>query len=72
MFTTLVPTLRARLEMMPAKISREMPLPMPFSVMRSPIHMAIAVPAARQKPMVSRPRGPLVALACRPMVSAMA
>ena len=39
-------------EMMPAKISRETPLPIPFSVMRSPIHMASAVPPARQMPMV--------------------
>ena len=39
-----------RLEMMPTKISREMPLPMPLSVMRSPIHMARAVPPAMDTP----------------------
>ena len=61
----------AKLEMMPAKIRRLMPLPMPFSVMRSPIHMASAVPAARQKPMVIRPSGPCVD-APRPAVSATA
>ena len=32
-------------------ISSEMPLPMPFSVMRSPTHMARAVPAAMETPM---------------------
>jgi hypothetical protein len=30
---------------MPAKMMSEMPLPMPFSVMRSPSHMMNAVPA---------------------------
>ena len=39
-----------RLEMIPAKISSEMPLPRPFSVMRSPIHMARAVPPAMLTP----------------------
>ena len=38
------------LEMIPAKISREIPLPMPFSVMRSPIHIAKAVPPAMVMP----------------------
>ena len=65
-------TPRAMLEMMPAKISREMPLPMPFSVMRSPIHMAMAVPADRHIAMVIRPRNALVAFAFRPMVRAIA
>ena len=36
--------------MIPAKISSEMPLPSPFSVMRSPIHMARAVPPAMLTP----------------------
>ena len=38
---------------MPAKISNEMPLPMPFSVMRSPIHIASAVPAAIERPITT-------------------
>ena len=33
-----------------AKISREMPLPMPFSVIFSPIHIASAVPPAMLMP----------------------
>ena len=41
-----------RLEMIPVKISRETPLPMPSLVMRSPIHMARAVPPAMVTPMV--------------------
>ncbi len=32
---------------MPAKMMREMPLPMPRSVIRSPSHMMKAVPAVR-------------------------
>ena len=39
-----------RLEMIPAKISRLMPLPIPFSVIRSPIHIARAVPPAMLTP----------------------
>ena len=38
---------------------------MPFSVMRSPIHIASAVPAAMQKPIVIKPKVP--PLACAPM-----
>ena len=37
---------------MEAKISMEIPLPMPFSVIRSPSHMRNAVPAAEQTQMV--------------------
>ena len=39
-----------RLEMIPAKISRDTPFPRPFAVIRSPIHMASAVPAAMLTP----------------------
>ena len=36
-----------RRETIPAKMMREMPLPMPFSVMDSPSHIRKAVPAVR-------------------------
>ena len=38
---------------MPMNISMDMPLPMPFSVMRSPIHMARAEPAVRVRPIIT-------------------
>ncbi len=60
----------AKFAIMPAKIRRLMPLPRPFSVIRSPIHMARAVPVARQKPMVNTFRKPSAAL--RPVVRATA
>ena len=41
-----VKTSPGKLAMIPTKISSDTPLPMPFSVMRSPIHMVKAVPAA--------------------------
>ena len=37
--------------MIPAKINSEMPLPTPFLVIRSPIHIDSAVPAAIEIPM---------------------
>ena len=39
-----------RFEMIPTKISRLTPLPTPFSVIRSPIHIASAVPPAIHTP----------------------
>ena len=42
-----------RLDTIPTKISSEMPLPMPLSVIRSPIHMASAVPAAMHRPIIT-------------------
>ena len=36
----------------PMKISREMPFPIPFSLIRSPSHIIRAVPAVRQRMMV--------------------
>ena len=40
-------------ETMEANIRNEMPLPMPLSVMRSPIHIRSAVPAVQQMPIVA-------------------
>ena len=59
-----------RLEMIPAKMSMEMPLPMPFSVTRSPIHMAKAVPPAMLTPtstVLNQPSRMTLRLAVKPM-----
>lgn len=43
-----------------AKISRETPFPRPFAVIRSPIHMASAVPAAMLTPTMHSVEPPLL------------